>query len=662
MAGMARRKQPPLSENTPNILMRIVLFIILTLIAIGNGIRKLLGFIIMIPRDVYHGIVQLGSEFGKALHSWVGEKKSTFSYRATRKKPEHLIQKPFWSVDTTRIEKLRSIIGRMRFPRFPAISIPKIKLPSFPIPKFHIRIYSFRTPTLHLPPRPKTDVRLSAGPLSQIKPFIIGVLLTIVCIFIPYNTLLFLKSLPNPRLLSERDVEVSTKILDRNGQLLYEIYFDQNRTPVKLESIPTVVKQATIAIEDGEFYYHPGFSIKGILRALSEIVVHKQIQGGSTITQQLIKSALLTPEVTLIRKTKEIILAFWAERLYTKDQILEMYLNQVPYGGTSWGIEAASQTYFHKSVGQLSLAEAALLAGLPQAPSEYSPFGSHPEQAIQRQREVLRRMLEDGYITELQLDKALKTKISYATPRVGIRAPHFVMYVKDLLEKTYGPRLVERGGLRVVTSLDLKLQEKAEYIVKTHIDNLERLSVGNGAALVTDPRSGDILAMVGSRDYFDTARDGNVNVTTAERQPGSSIKVVTYAAALENGMTAATLINDAPITYQQAGSAAYAPVNYDGKFHGPTPLRFALANSYNIPAVKVLAQIGIPTMLEKAKLMGINSWNDPSRFGLSLTLGGGDVMMTEMAKVYGSLANLGKRQDLRPILQVTDYTGKVLQD
>lgn len=662
MAGMARRKQPPLSDTPSNPPIRIALFIILTLIAIGNGIRTLLRFVFTLPLELYHGSARLISEVGNAAHSWFSEKKSTLANRATRKKSEHLIQQPFWNVDTTWIERFRTFMQRIRLPKIPKISLPNLKLFTVPIPKFHIRIYSFRTPTLHLPPRPKTEPRQSPGSLYQIKPFIIGVVLTIVCIFIPYNTLLFLKSLPNPRLLSERDVEVSTKILDRNGQLLYEIYFDQNRTPVKLESIPTVVKQATIAIEDGEFYYHPGFSIKGILRALSEIIVHKKIQGGSTITQQLIKSALLTPEVTLVRKTKEIILAFWAERLYTKDQILEMYLNQVPYGGTSWGIEAAAQTYFHKTVGQLSLAEAALLAGLPQAPSEYSPFGSHPEQAIQRQHEVLRSMLEDGYITEQQLDKAMKTKISFATPRVGIRAPHFVMYVKDLLDKTYGPRLVERGGLRVVTSIDLKLQEKVEYIVKTHIDNLERLSVGNGAALVTDPRSGDILAMVGSRDYFDTTHDGNVNVTTAERQPGSSIKVVTYAAALENGLTAATLINDAPITYQQAGSETYAPVNYDGKFHGPTPLRFALANSYNIPAVKVLAQIGIPVMLDKAKLMGINSWNDPSRFGLSLTLGGGDVMMTEMAKVYGTLANLGKRQDLRPILQVTDYTGKVLQD
>lgn len=222
---------------------------------------------------------------------------------------------------------------------------------------------------------------------------------------------------------------------------------------------------------------------------------------------------------------------------------------------------------------------------------------------------------------------------------------------------------MERGGLRVVTSLDLTLQEKVEEIVKTHIDSLARLQVGNGAAVVTNPRSGDILAMVGSRDYFDDARDGNVNVTTALRQPGSSIKVVTYTAALENGMNAATIINDAPIVYQNPGSEPYAPVNYDGKFHGPVPLRNALANSYNIPAVKTLAAIGLPAMMEKAKAMGINSWsNDPSRYGLSLTLGGGEVTMLEMASVYGSLANMGKRQELRPILQITDYTGKVLED
>jgi len=536
-------------------------------------------------------------------------------------------------------------------------------LPHITIPKFTIPFSVIRMP--HRPKKTQRPERVASNQLKfiQIKSFIVGVALTTAFVFLPYNAWLFLKSLPNPQLLTQRDLEVSTKIMDRNGQLLYEIYVDQNRTPVKLEDIPLVVKQATIAIEDQGFYRHPGFSIRGILRALGEIIIHKQIQGGSTITQQLIKSALLTPEVSVVRKTKEIILAFWAERLFSKDQIFEMYLNQVPYGGTAWGIESAAQTYFGKSVTKLTLSEAALLAGLPAAPSEYSPFGGHPEKAIVRQHEVLSRMVTDGYITEHEKERALETPIQLAQPKIGIRAPHFVMYVKELLEKTYGSRLLERGGLRVITSLDLALQEKTQEIVKTHIDALTSLQVGNGAALVTNPKSGDILAMVGSRDYFDANHDGNVNVTTASQQPGSAIKVVTYATALEKGMTAATIINDAPIVYQSAGSPPYAPVNYDSKFHGPTPLRYALGNSYNIPAVKTLATVGLPAMMEKAKAMGIDSWSsDPSRYGLSLTLGGGDVTMLEMAKVYGTLANMGRREDLRPILQVTDYTGKVLED
>jgi len=354
-------------------------------------------------------------------------------------------------------------------------------------------------------------------------------------------------------------------------------------------------------------------------------------------------------------------LAFWAERIYTKNQILEMYLNQVPYGGTAWGIEAASQTYFGKSVKTVSLGQAALLAGLPAAPTQYSPFGSHPERAFERQKEVLRRMTEDGYITKAQAEKALSETISFASPNIPIRAPHFVLYVKDILEQRYGPRLVERGGLRITTSLDITIQEKTQDILRSHIASLTNLRVGNGAALVTNPKTGEILAMVGSKDYFNLKAEGNVNVTTSLRPPGSSIKVVNYAAALENGLTAATLLDDSPIVYKIPGSESYAPVNYDGKFHGLTPLRYALGNSYNIPAVKTLAKIGVHTMIEKGRRMGIESWEDESRYGLSLTLGGGEVTILDMARVFGTLANGGKQEDLLPILEVTDYTGRSIE-
>jgi len=495
----------------------------------------------------------------------------------------------------------------------------------------------------------------------HIPSFLLGIIITFFLIFLPFVAYQWLSTLPHPRLLSRRDLDVSTKIFDRNGALLYEIYGEQNRNPIPLEDIPNIVRQATIAIEDREFYSHNGVSYRGIIRAMTEIFFHKQMQGGSTITQQLIKSALLSPEVTITRKIKEAVLAFWAERMYSKNEILEMYLNQVPYGGTAWGIESASQTFFGKNLKELTLAEAALLAGLPAAPTDFSPFGSHPEKAFYRQAEVLRRMTEDGYITKEEATKAYAETVHFVSPRVSIRAPHFVMYVKDLLEKRYGPRLVTHGGLRVTTSLDISMQEKLQTIVTQQLFTLSRLNVGNGAAVVTNPKNGEILAMIGSKDYFSTEMQGNVNVTTALRQPGSSIKVLTYALALESGFTAASIIDDSPVVYTVPNNPPYAPVNYDGKFHGPTPFRYALANSYNIPAVKLAAKLGIPALIDKGRDMGINTWNDESRYGLSLTLGGGEVTMLDMTEVFGTLANNGKRVDVKPILEVTDYTGKVYE-
>lgn len=471
----------------------------------------------------------------------------------------------------------------------------------------------------------------------------------------------FIKSLPNPRLLTTRDIPMTTKLYDRNGILLYEMYIDENRTLVPLKEVPEIVKKATVAIEDREFYTHEGFSLRGILRAARETVLKDNIQGGSTITQQLIKSAILTPEISMQRKIKELILAFWAEQIYTKDQILEMYLNQVPYGGTSWGIESASHTYFGKSIQEVSLAEAAFLAGLPAAPTEYSPFGKHPEKAYIRQHEVLRRMVEDQYITQEESEEAKKQTLVFASTNIPIRAPHFVLFAREYLLRNFGESQVLQGGLSITTTLDINIQDKVQQIVASEIEKLGRLQVSNGAVLVTDPRDGSILAMVGSKDYFDTEKDGNVNVTTALRQPGSSIKVVTYTAALEQGLTAASLLDDSPVSYRLPGQPAYSPVNYDGKWHGLVPLRSALGNSYNIPAVKTLDRIGVQTMIDKGRLMGIDSWNDPSRFGLSLALGGGEVTMLDMAEVYGTLANKGMRMNLSPILEIKDFNGQVLQ-
>ncbi|MDO9028647.1 MAG: transglycosylase domain-containing protein, partial [Candidatus Roizmanbacteria bacterium] len=350
---------------------------------------------------------------------------------------------------------------------------------------------------------------------------------------LPISIVLFVyfsifKDLPSPTKLSSYDIPLATKIYDRNGTLLFDIFTDQNRSLVPLSEIPKHVREATIAIEDKDFYRHQGVNpIGGMLRALFATVTGKQLQGGSTITQQLVKSALLTPQRTITRKIKEIILAYWVEFMYPKDKILEMYLNQVPYGGTAWGIGTAAEKYFGKPVKDLNLAEAALLAGLPQAPTLYSPFGNNPTLATARQHEVLRRMTEDGYITNTQAEEAKQTELVFKKP-TNIKAPHFVMYVKEQLVSTYGERLVEHGGLKVTTTLDLPLQEFAQDTVASEVAKLTSTHVTNGAALVTNPATGEILSMVGSVDYFATP-SGGYNVTTALRQPGSSIKPINYA-------------------------------------------------------------------------------------------------------------------------------------
>src|SRR3989344_384708 len=334
-----------------------------------------------------------------------------------------------------------------------------------------------------------------------------------------------LKDLPSPQILTTRNINVSTKIYDRNGVLLYTIYKDQNRTPIKLTQIPPQVKYATLAIEDAEFYDHIGFSPRGIARAILKNIEDKELSGGSTITQQLVKNALLSSEKTVIRKIKELTLAIQVELRYSKDEILEMYLNEVSYGGTAYGIQEAARTYFTKDVDQLTLGEAALLAGLPKSPSQYSPFGANPETAFTRQKEVLHLMKVNSFISKEQEEKAKNEEIKFAPHKVDLKAPHFVMYVRGELENKYGPELTQKGGLEVITSLDYEIQKLAEKIVQEEVDKLKNLNVKNGAAIVLNPRTGEILAMVGSRDYFDSENDGNVNITTSLRQPGSSIKV-----------------------------------------------------------------------------------------------------------------------------------------
>lgn len=496
-------------------------------------------------------------------------------------------------------------------------------------------------------------------PKLKLKPKIIALVFFLAFLFFTFYFLIF-KGLPSPHDLTSRPLEVSTEIYDRNGVLLYKIFKDQNRTLVSLSDIPLYVRLATLAAEDAEFYSHPGFSIKGIIRALINDIQSGELSGGSTITQQLVKNALLSPEKTITRKIKEIILAMQVERVFTKDQILEMYLNEISYGGTAYGIKEGAQEYFSKEVSRLTLSEAAYLAGLTISPTKLSPFGENPELAKDRRNEVLKLMRINKFITVEQEEEAKGEEIKITPGNKDIKAPHFVMYVRQLLVDKYGEDIVEKGGLEVTTTLDYEIQKMAQGIVKDEVDKLKNLKVGNGAAVVIDPQTGEILAMVGSKDYFDP-NGGNVNVTLRLRQPGSSIKIVNYAYALSHGFTPATILDDSPTVFNVAGLPAYTPRNYDGQFRGKITLRSALAQSRNIPAVKVLASYGVTKMIDQGTAMGITTWQDPSKYGLSLTLGGGDIKLIDLSQVFATIANLGKKPTITPISEVKNYKGEILE-
>ena len=516
---------------------------------------------------------------------------------------------------------------------FPKIVLPKIKWPEFKLPKFKFKI--------------------------SIKKRYLFFFVFLFCLgFFTYTFIL--KDLPSPTELTTRQVDVSTKIYDRNEILLYTIYKDKNRTPVKLSEVPEHVKLATLAAEDAEFYQHPGFSIKGIIRATSKNLSEGRIEGGSTITQQLVKNALLSSEKTFVRKIRELILSVGVEMNYSKDQILEMYLNEVSYGGTTYGIEEASIHYFNKSVSEVTLSEAALLAGLPQSPTRYSPFGNNPDLTFSRQREILHLMKVNKFITAEQEETAINQRITFAENRQNILAPHFVMYVREKLIEEYGEEVVLKGGLTVKTTLDLNIQKLAEKVATEEIEKLKGLRVGNTGIIVLNPQNNEVLAMVGSVDYFDTAKDGNVNVTTRLRQPGSSIKVVNYAEALSNGLTLASIVDDTPITFSVAGQKPYSPKNYDGTYKGKITVRQALAQSRNIPAVKILASYGVSKMIDLGEKMGITTWGDRRRFGLSLTLGGGETRLLDLAQVYSVIANGGYKSEIKDILEVKNFKNKTL--
>lgn len=457
--------------------------------------------------------------------------------------------------------------------------------------------------------------------------------------------------------------------MDKNGEVLYSIYQDTNRLYVPLRDIPKTLQKASVSTEDQDFYHNQGFSVRGYARALKDFLLYKRVTGGSTITQQLVKNLLLTSERSPTRKLNELILAIQVNSRFSKDQILELYLNNVPYGGTAVGVEAASQMYFGKSVKELNLPESAFLAGLPQLPSVYSPY-TGGKAYIKRTEYVLRRMREDGRITRKEEENALREveKFQFKEEQGNLKSPHFVQYIREQLVKLFGERMVADGNLIVTTTLDYDVQKEAEKIVKEEVKALKNYDVGNGAAIVLDPKRGGILAMVGSQNYFDIENEGNFNASLSRRQPGSGLKPIMYATAFEKGYTPSTLIMDVPTEFpgETPDIPTYKPVNYDGKFRGPIQLRFALGNSLNVPAVKMLANTGIKSVMEKGYEMGIENWNPTEEalknVGLSLVLGGREASLLEISSAYASLANKGVYLPPYGISKVTDTKGKVLYE
>lgn len=471
-------------------------------------------------------------------------------------------------------------------------------------------------------------------------------------------------TLPPPEELGARALFASTKIYDLHGELLYEV-FDANagrRTMVPIDEIPDDLINATIATEDKTFYSNPGFDPLAILRSLwLNLSQGEIVSGASTITQQLVKSIFLSPEQTFTRKIEEAVLAQEITRRYTKDQILEIYLNEIYYGNMAYGVEAAAETYFGKTARSLTLAEASLLAGLPQSPSIYDPY-TNLEAAKARQRVVLRLMAKEGYISQSEANAAWDEGLSFVPLRVEMKAPHFVVYVIKLLEEKYGTEMVYRGGLQVHTTLDLQMQDIAQEVARERVAALADRHVTNAALVAIVPQTGEIRVMLGSIDFWNEEVDGQVNVALALRQPGSSIKPVTYLAAFEKGWTPATLIMDVRTEFPNPPGPSYVPQNYDGKEHGPVLVRQALACSYNIPAVKTLQFVGVPQMIDMARRLGITSFTEPERYGLSLTLGGGEVMLLEHTGAYAVLANGGVRVPPVAISSIEDSQGRVIEE
>lgn len=511
-----------------------------------------------------------------------------------------------------------------------------------------------------VPPKPKQPWNWKK--IGQIAGWTaLGGFVAVVALF-----LYIAKDLPSPGNVRDRFVAESTKIYDRSGtHLLYEVHGEEKRTVIPFSDMPDVVKYATISLEDQDFYNHFGIKLSSIARAVfKDIITLEKAEGGSTITQQLVKNTLLSNEKSIIRKVKEVILALELETKYSKDEILEMYLNEIPYGSNAYGIEAAAQTFFGKPARELSLDEASLLAALPQATTYYSPYGSHTDALSGRQTYALRQMARLGYITEEQAEEAVNadTLAKVAPQKDIIAAPHFVMYIKDYLQEKYGDRAVEEGGYRVTTTLDWDKQLAAEEAVRLGAEKNARYKAKNAALVAMDPKTGQILSMVGSKDYFDTTIDGQVNVTIRERQPGSSFKPYVYLTAFTKGYIPETLMYDVETEFETAEGKSYKPQNYDGKFRGSLSMAESLAQSLNIPAVKTLYLVGVRDAIDIAKKLGVRGLNEPDRLGLSLVLGGGEVRLLDHVHAYATLATGGVKHPMAAILKIEDSKGAVLEE
>jgi len=509
---------------------------------------------------------------------------------------------------------------------------------------------------------------------------IAGVVVVFFVIAVSLVVLYFAKTVPSIQEIGSQQIGQSTKIYDRTGTvLLYDIDNGDHRTLVPFDEIPQSVKDATIAIEDQNFYNEPAFDLKGILRALFvDITTHSFAEGGSTITQQLARTAFLTLDQTFSRKIREFILAVKLNEYYSKDQILALYLNEVPYGPNISGVGEAAQDYFGAPVSQLNIAQSAVLAALPQAPTYYSPYGTHVSELLQRQQLVLQQMYTTGKITKAQLTAAQNFKIVFQPQTAsgsGIRAPHFVMAVENYLVQKYGENEVDNGGLKVITTLNWTMQQQAEAAVTAGVARNAQLYKATNAALVAqDPTTGQILALVGSADYFDAANDGNFDVATQGlRQPGSSLKPFVYMTAFQMGYTPDTILFDVPTefstnsqcpavpNFNSANTACFHPQDFEGTFAGPLTIRNALAQSVNVPAVKMLYLVGEQNAIQNAYSFGLTTLTDPSQYGLSLVLGGGAVKLIDLTEAYSVLSQQGVKHAQNMILSVQDASDNTLE-